>query len=264
MVLFPSFSRSTNGGETYRGTADAVYKNLALIERHSPSMVAVFAADQVYRMDVRQMVMFHRECDADATVAATRVPLANASSFGIIAAGARGEICDFQEKPEWPDAIPACPEQAYASMGSYLFNTDVLVESLERALREGATDFGKNILPSLIRSRHVYAYDFAGNRVPGIGSHEEQAYWRDEGTLEAYASAYQDVVGTAPRFNLHNLYWPLLPSRFSLPCMSAVSNSSCANGKPRSPGSQPYWNLGAFSAEREHPQFGKSWQMGNA
>ena len=203
--------RQEQGGN-FRGTADAVYQNLALIERHAPDMVAVFAADHVYRMDVRQMVQFHSKCDADVTIAATQVPIELASSFGVIAAGYNGEIWDFQEKPEAPIAIPSCPERAYASMGNYLFNTEVLVEALEQALRHSETDFGGHILPRLIHSHQVHAYDFSNNSVPGIQPHEEQAYWRDVGTLEAYQSAHHDTAGSTPRFNLHNPHWPMLPA----------------------------------------------------
>ncbi len=200
----------------FRGTADAVHQNLDLIKQHAPDMVAVFAADHVYRMDVRQMVQFHSDCDADVTIAATQVPIKQASSFGVIAAGHNGEIWDFQEKPEAPIAIPSCPERAYASMGNYLFNTDVLVEALEHAVRNGETDFGGHILPRLIRSHQVHAYDFSKNSVPGIQSHEEQGYWRDVGTLDAYLSAHDDVAGNAPRFNLHNPHWPMLPALHAL------------------------------------------------
>lgn len=202
--------RQEQGG-CFRGTADAVYQNLALIERQAPDIVAVFAADHIYRMDVRQMVKFHRARDADVTVAATQVSIEQASSFGIIAAGYQGEIWDFEEMPEAPVAIPACPDRAYASMGNYLFNTDVLVEALEQALRYGETDFGVHILPRLIHSHHVHAYDLSNNRIPGIRAHEEQSYWRDIGTLEAYVSAHHDIAGSAPRFNMHNPHWPIQP-----------------------------------------------------
>ncbi len=196
----------------FRGTADAVHQNLDLIKLHAPDMVAVFAADHVYRMDVRQMVQFHSDCDADVTIAATQVPIEQATSFGVIAAGHDGEIWDFQEKPEAPIAMPSCPERAYASMGNYLFNTEVLVEALEHAVRIGETDFGGHILPRLIRSHQVHAYDFSNNRVPGVQSHEEQGYWRDVGTLDAYLSAHDDVAGSTPRFNLHNPHWPMVPT----------------------------------------------------
>ena len=200
-------------GGVYRGTADAVHQNLALIEQHAPDMVAVFAADHVYRMDVRQMVQFHGDCAADVTVAATQVPIELASSFGVIAANHNGEIWDFQEKPDAPVAMPSCPERAYASMGNYLFNAEVLVEALEHAAHCGETDFGRHILPRLICSHQVRAYDFSDNSVPGIQPHEEQAYWRDVGTLEAYLNAHCDVAGSMPRFNLHNPHWPMLPAQ---------------------------------------------------
>ena len=230
-------------GEYYRGAVDAVYKNLVLIERHAPSIVAVFAADHFYHMDVRQMVSFHRECNADVTVAATRVPIELASSFDVISTGDRGEIWDFQEKPEWPNTIPSHPECAYASMGNYLFNTEVLVESLEQALRNGETDFGGHILPRLIRSHHVHAYDFAENLMPGIRDHEEQACWRDVGTLVAYVAAHQDIAG-------HSQFPPSPLARVSHGNLSSQTNEIC----------------GIFSTERDIPQIENVWgmQMGNS
>ena len=256
-------------GEYYRGTADAVYKNLVLIEKHAPSLVAVFSADQVYRMDVRQMVSFHRECNADATVVATRVPIESASSFDIISTGDKGAIRDFQEKPEWPKAVPSHPECAYASMGNYLFNTETLVESMEQALRVGETDFGKHILPRLIRSHHVHAYDFTENLIPGIRAYEEQAYWRDVGTLAAYVTAHQDMLGQAPRFSLHNPYWPILPARFSSPPLFGVSNRQLDNsplvgGVWRNLSSQPCEISATLWAERDIPENAWQMQMGNA
>ncbi|MDD2701460.1 MAG: sugar phosphate nucleotidyltransferase [Sideroxydans sp.] len=211
-----------NGGR-FLGTADAIYQNLALIERHAPSMVAVFAADHVYRMDVRQMVRFHRTCDADVTVAAIQVPVAQATSFGVIETGYQGEIWDFQEKPDCPASIPSNPDFAYVSMGNYLFETNVLVEALEQAARCGETDFGSHLLPRLIHSHRVHAYDFSSNHVPGALPHEEQSYWRDVGTLDAYMEAHIDVTGENPRFNLHNPHWPLRPAATSRPAASVSS-----------------------------------------
>jgi glucose-1-phosphate adenylyltransferase len=244
-------------GGHFRGTADAVHQNLALIERHAPEMVAVFAADHVYRMDVRQMVQFHRECDADVTVAATQVPIEQASSFGIMAAGHMGEIWDFQEKPELPVAIPSCPGRAYASMGNYLFNTDVLVESLEQALRRGESDFGGHILPRMIHSHQVHAYDFANNSVPGVQPHEEPAYWRDVGTLEAYLNAHQDIAGSMPRFNLHNPHWPMLPALFAHQHESGANHVQFA-GKKHGHHGIPYAISSGFSAEYDAMQIGRA------
>jgi glucose-1-phosphate adenylyltransferase len=193
----------------FRGTADAVYQNLHLIDRHKPDLVAVFAADHVYRMDVRQMVSFHQERHADVSVAAVPVPIEQASAFGIMATGPAGELRDFQEKPGQPAPMPADPRRAYASMGNYLFNAPVLVELLEEANRRGDTDFGCHIMPRLACSYRVFAYDFANNKVPGIQPHEERGYWRDIGTIEAYKAAQRDVLGPLPRFSLVNPKWPI-------------------------------------------------------
>ena len=194
----------------FKGTADAVYKNLHLIERHRPDLVAVFAADHVYRMDVRQMVEFHQERGAEVTIAAVRVPLAQASSFGIMATNSAGELREFQEKPERPSPIPTDPRRAYASMGNYLFNPQVLVELLEEANRHAAPDFGHHIMPLLPGRKRTWAYDFAGNTIPGVQRYEERGYWRDIGTIEAYRAAQRDVLGLLPRFNLVNPEWPIL------------------------------------------------------
>jgi glucose-1-phosphate adenylyltransferase len=198
-------------GEFFYGTADAVRQNLELIERHEPDLVAVFASDQICRMNVRQMVAHHYERNADVTVAATRMPLEQAIAFGVIEADAEGRILDFQEKPEHPAPLDSHPGLAYVSMGNYLFDAGVLVEGLERLLRPGETDFGKHLLPRLAASRRLYAYDFSGNRVPGAKRHDESAYWRDIGTLEAYVEALLDVNGNMPRIRLDNPYWPVLP-----------------------------------------------------
>jgi glucose-1-phosphate adenylyltransferase len=199
-------------GEYFYGTADAVYQNLELIERHAPDLVAVFAADQVYRMDVRQMVAYHQERNAEVTVAATQMPLEQANAFGVIVAEEQGRIRDFQEKPDHPEPLPAHPGRAYVSMGNYLFDTGVLVEGLECLLRPGESDFGRHLLPRLANNHRVYAYDFSGNRVPGLQPYEKEAYWRDIGTLDAYVDALLDVNGNKPCLKLDNSSWPVLPT----------------------------------------------------
>lgn len=202
--------KQTNGvSVAFKGTADAVYQNLHLIERHKPDLVAVFAADHVYRMNVRQMARFHQERDAEVTIAAARVPIAQASAFGVMAVGPAGELHEFLEKPEQPAPIPADLNRAYASMGNYLFNPRVLVELLEEATRHGDTDFGHDIMPLLPRRRRAWAYDFASNTVPGVRPYEERGYWRDIGTVEAYKAAQRDVLGPLPCFSLVNAEWPI-------------------------------------------------------
>jgi glucose-1-phosphate adenylyltransferase len=206
--VLPSARRGS--AATFRGTADAVYQCLDLVERHAPDLVAVFAADHVCRMDVRQMVDFHRERGADATVAAVPVPVASASDFGILCADGGQRIRDFQEKPRHATPMPGNPQFAYASMGNYLFHPAVLEQALRAAAERGETDFGQHVLPRLIHERKVYAYDFARNRVPATSPHEEPAYWRDVGSIESYVAAHLDMLGPAPRFRLDNSQWPIL------------------------------------------------------
>lgn len=205
-VLLPS--SNTLGGQ-FKGTADAVYQYLDLIQAHAPALVAVFAADHVYRMDVQQMVAFHRSRDAAVSVSALAVPIDEATGFGVLSTAADGRVREFREKPRHPRAIPGKPHLAYASMGNYLFDASVLERVLEEARQRGDLDFGRDVLPRICACERVYAYDFSGNRVPGLQEHEEPAYWRDVGTLPALAAAQQDAMGARPRFNLWNSRWPI-------------------------------------------------------
>ena len=205
-VLLP---RSNTLGGQFKGTADAVYQYMDVVRAHDPDLIAVFAADHVYRMDVRQMVAFHRERRADVSVAAVSVPIKHASSFGILGTEADGRVREFREKPLHAAPLPSDPARAYASMGNYIFDCDVLEHALDEARRSGGTDFGRDLLPRLSATRRVYAYDFAKNSVPGVQDYEEPAYWRDVGTLAALAAAQQDAMGSPPRFNLWNRRWPI-------------------------------------------------------
>ena len=205
-VLLP---RSNTLGGQFKGTADAVYQYLDLLEAHAPDVVAVFAADHIYRMDVRQMAAFHRERAAEVTVSALSIPLEQASSFGILSAAPDARVLEFQEKPAHPRSMPGDAARAHASMGNYLFDPRVLESALKEARRLGDSDFGRDILPRICAGRRVFAYDFAENRVPGVQEHEERAYWRDVGTLSALAAAQLDAMGSRPRFNLWNSRWPI-------------------------------------------------------
>lgn len=210
------------GPEWFQGTADAVCQNLHLIESRAPDMVAVFGADHIYRMDIRQMMRFHKERNADVSVAAIPVPLQQASSFGVITADEDGRIRDFLEKPEQPVPMPGRADCAYGSMGNYLFNTDVLKEALLEARERGEHDFGRHILPRLLKTHQVYAYDFSTNRVPGVRDYEEQGYWRDVGTLDAFYDAHMDVLGTEPRFNIFNSKWRIYSSGYQGPTAKII------------------------------------------
>jgi glucose-1-phosphate adenylyltransferase len=205
------------GPEWFQGTADAVFQNLNLIQQHSPDLVLVFGADHIYRMDIRQMIKFHLDRRADATVAALPVPVEQASDFGIIDADASGRIRRFHEKPTIPPPMPDKLSHAYASMGNYLFSVEVLKAALSHCRAHGGTDFGKHVLPHLIGQHRLFAYDFSHNQVPGVRSYEEPNYWRDVGTLDAYYQANMDVLGLQPRFDVFNARWPIYSTNYQGP-----------------------------------------------
>jgi glucose-1-phosphate adenylyltransferase len=211
------------GDDWFQGTADAVYQNLELIERYRAGIVAVFGADHVYRMDVRQMMAFHCAHDTDVTVAVRSVPLAEAVSFGVLETDEDGQICAFREKPAQPKPMPDYPNKAYVSMGNYLFGAEQLSTLLRDAHQRGESDFGREILPRLFQTHRVLAYDFSVNQVPGTKAYEETAYWRDVGTLESYWKAHQDILGQQPRFDLFNPQWPIRSSRYGGPCAKIMS-----------------------------------------
>ena len=208
-------------GGWYEGTADAVYHNLNLIRDFAPDLVAVFGADHIYRMDINQMVEFHRTKEAEVTVAALPVPLHAATGFGIIEAGRDDRVAGFEEKPKRPKPMPQDSEHAYSSMGNYLFDTDLLMNVLEEdASKRGTHDFGRDVLPHVIKRHRVMAYNFRDNIVPGTKPYEEQGYWRDVGTLQAYWQAHLDMLGSTPLLDLRNQDWPILTDTFDGPTAS--------------------------------------------
>src|SRR4030095_14299566 len=172
------------GAAWYRGTADAVLQNLNLIDDFSADVVAVFGSDHVYRVDVNQMLTFHQEAGADATIAARR---------------------------------------ALVSMGNYVFSRQPLVDALVADARRSTDhDFGRSIIPEMVPSGRVYAYDFQKNEVPGVKPYEELAYWRDVGTIESYWEAHMDLLGESPRFALDNRLWPIRSSHHAGPAARFV------------------------------------------
>jgi glucose-1-phosphate adenylyltransferase len=222
------------GPEWFQGTADAVYQNLALISQLSPELIIVFGADHVYRMDIRQMIDFHLEKGADATVAARPVPIAEASSFGVIATDADNRIVEFQEKPKEPGHMPGDPGRAFVSMGNYIFGRDFLIKALVEAQSRKQHDFGSHILPGNIERARIFAYDFSSNRIPDIAAHEERGYWRDVGTIKSYYDAHMDMLGAEPAFEIANRNWPVKPISFVGPSAKIlkgeITNSLIAEG----------------------------------
>jgi glucose-1-phosphate adenylyltransferase len=223
------------GPAWYRGTADAVLQNLNLVDDFNPDVVAIFGSDHIYRMDVAQMLHFHWEAGADVTVAARPVPLEEASQFGVLDVDAASRVTEFQEKPARPGPMPNNAGQALASMGNYLFNRRVLVAALlDDARRSTEHDFGRSIIPELVSSRRVFAYDFQTNEVPGVKPYEEPGYWRDVGTIDAYWQAHMDLLGEAPRFDLDNREWPIRTGQYPGPPArfigADVDNAQIAEG----------------------------------
>jgi glucose-1-phosphate adenylyltransferase len=204
-------AQQRTGRDWFKGSADAIYQSLNVITDEDPDCVAVFGGDHIYKMDVSQMLDAHLAAGADATVAVVPVPLAEATAFGVLEVDERGKVIAFEEKPRAPRPMPGRPGWALASMGNYLFATDVLVEELSRDASGDASahDFGRNILPEMVaRGREVFAYDFSANQIPG--AHEnERGYWRDVGTVGAYWQANMDLVQVVPTFDLYNPRWPI-------------------------------------------------------
>lgn len=222
------------GPEWFQGTADAILQNINLITQQNPRLVVVFGADHIYRMDIRQMMDFHLANDADVTVAARPVPVKEASSFGVIQTDADNRIVGFQEKPENPTPMPTDPTRAYVSMGNYIFSKDVLINALVEAQQKKHHDFGAHILPDLVKSGKLFAYDFATNTIPGTRPYEETGYWRDVGTIKALFDAHMDMLGEEPSFELNNLQWPIYPSGQKAPASkilkAEIINSMISEG----------------------------------
>src|SRR5881227_526104 len=198
------------GPRWFSGSADAIYQSLNLVYDEQPAYVVVFGADHVYRMDPRQMVEQHIASGAGVTVAGVRVPRDQASAFGVIETHDGRTIDAFLEKPEDAPGLPDDPTMSYASMGNYVFSTDVLLDAVRRdAYDEGSVhDMGGNVIPSLVADGAAQVYDFADNDVPGV-TDRDRGYWRDVGTLDSYYSANMDLISVQPVFNLYNMSWPI-------------------------------------------------------
>ncbi|MEI8082660.1 MAG: glucose-1-phosphate adenylyltransferase [Actinomycetes bacterium] len=200
------------GPHWYTGSADAIFQSLNLVYDEKPEIVVVFGADNVYRMDPRQMVAQHVANGAGVTIAGIRMPRESATEFGCIETRPDGRTIEaFREKPANPPGIPGSPDEAYVSMGNYVFSTDVLLE----AVRADATDdnsnhdMGGDIIPMLTGAGQAQVYDFNENEVPGA-TDRDRAYWRDVGSIDAYHEAHMDLVNVHPVFNLYNREWPIL------------------------------------------------------
>lgn len=224
----------TSDKRWYVGTADAIFQNIHLVEDFGPDLVAVFGGDHIYRMDVSQMVDVHTKNEAIASVAAIPVPLEEAHQFGVLQVDENWRIVGFQEKPEDPTPMPGDPTKALVSMGNYMFDA----KELSRLVRSDANiegsshDFGKDILPSLVDTGRLFAYNFHMDRVSSCGG--KTPYWRDVGTLKAYFETNMDLRQANPELDLYNDSWPIYNYHHSLPPAKFVHNEEVGvDGLPR-------------------------------
>jgi glucose-1-phosphate adenylyltransferase len=206
----PVPAQMRTGKNWYMGTADAVFQNFNLIEDENPDYVAVFGADHIYKMDISQMLDFHRHAGAVATVVAIPKPVGEASSFGIIEVDPDGRMIGFEEKPKNPKTIPGNPRMVLVSMGNYIFNRKFLVRELfnDAALSGSSHDFGKDVIPKIFHNYPIYVWDFSNNRIPGE-TPQQNVYWKDVGSLDAYFEANMTLRDVVPEINLYNEAWPI-------------------------------------------------------
>jgi glucose-1-phosphate adenylyltransferase len=227
------------GGEWYRGTADCVRQNLYLIEREMPRYVLILSGDHVYKMDYTAFRDYHEKVEADVTVALLEVDRSQGSEFGIAEVDNDFRIRAWEEKPKEPKPIPDDPERCLASMGIYLFRTDLLLNLLYKTNYD---DFGRDIIPGLIDEKKICAYPYRRmNRIRDyvyqtdpdgvrrfrlVESTRDSQYWRDVGTLDAYWNANMDLTGLDPFFNLYGSLWPVRTHMRQYPPAKFVFNQS--------------------------------------
>jgi glucose-1-phosphate adenylyltransferase len=206
----------------YQGTADAVYQNIYTLEKERPEHVVILAGDHIYKMDYGKLVAFHQERGADVTVSALRVRAREAArQFGIMEIDSDLRVFGFEEKPAEPKTIPGDGDYCLASMGIYVFNSAFLFEQLCRdaTLPDSSHDFGRNLIPSMIRSRRVYAFPFLDE------NRKQDAYWRDVGTIDSYYQANIELTEVEPQLNLYDDHWPVRTYQPNLPPSKYVFKS---------------------------------------
>jgi glucose-1-phosphate adenylyltransferase len=222
---------SSESEEWFKGTADAILQYLRFVESTDADYIAVFGGDHIYKMDVTQMINYHRMNKADITIAALEVPVEEASRFGIFSVDEDSRVTDFTEKPDTPERIPG-RQTCFASMGNYIFPTRKLIEVLQEGKKLHADlDFGKHVIPMMLdNSDRVFAYNFNDNVIPGMKT-EERGYWRDVGTLDSYYEANMDLVNVSPQLNLYNYKWPILTNQGNLPPAKTVFDEDDRRGQ---------------------------------
>ncbi len=208
------------GNDWYKGTADAIYQNIFHIQDEDPRYVCIFGGDHIYKMQVSQMLDFHKEKKADLSISAIPIPIEEASEFGIMEVDDDWRLINFVEKPKQkPKSIPGQPNKCLASMGNYIFDKEILLDALNRdaQIEESSHDFGKNVIPMLLKEgKNIRIYNFEDNSFPGM-SPAERGYWRDVGSIDAYWQANMDLLSYSPELNLYSKEWPLRTFNYNYP-----------------------------------------------
>jgi glucose-1-phosphate adenylyltransferase len=202
-------SQRVSETQWYEGTADAVFQNIDIIESYGPEFMVLLAGDHIYKMDYELMLRQHVDMKADVTVGCLEVPRMEATGFGVMHVDAKDKIISFVEKPADPPAIPDKPDFALASMGIYVFRTKFLMDELRRDAADpnSSRDFGKDIIPHIVKNGKAVAHRFAKSCVRS--NFEEKAYWRDVGTIDAYWEANIDLTDITPELDLYDRNWPI-------------------------------------------------------
>jgi glucose-1-phosphate adenylyltransferase len=215
-------------GEWYKGTANAIYQNLYMIERSEADWVLILSGDHIYRMDYAEMIKAHIQRQADVTIASMEVELDEASSFGVMAVDNDSRIVTFKEKPEQPEPLADNAERALVSMGVYVFSKQLLLAELRRDHdKPGSShDFGGDILPSLVASGKAFAYRFGGER----GRVSPDRYWRDVGTLDDYYEANMSLLDPLPPLDLYQQDWTIRTYQGQTPPARTVPGESGNEG----------------------------------
>ncbi len=198
------------GKRWYDGTADSVFQNLSFIQQEKPDHICVFGSDHIYKMDINQMLAFHKEKKAVLTIAAIRIPIGKAKSLGVIEIDENNRMIGFEEKPSEPRCIPGEPDYALVSMGNYIFDPETLYTETQRDNDNpySVHDFGRDIIPEMLRDdQDIYVYDFSTNVISG--EENRKGYWRDVGDIDSYWQAHMDILSTPSKFSLYNPHWPL-------------------------------------------------------
>lgn len=208
------------GSDWYRGTADAIFQNIFHIQDEDPRYVCIFGGDHIYKMDVSQMLDFHKEHSAHLSISAIPIPIEEASEFGIMEVDENWKLTNFVEKPQYrPKSIPGNPNMCLASMGNYIFDKDILLDALYRddKIENSSHDFGKNVIPMLLNEgKNIYVYNFHDNSFAGI-TDSERGYWRDVGSIDAYWQANMDLLEAQPELDLYSKDWPLRTFNYNYP-----------------------------------------------